>query len=239
MDRIDYLVNRFALQNIVISSDQAMNFSRYYDLLVEWNQKINLTAITDFEQVVDKHFIDSVLCCNEFGFSEGKCLIDVGSGAGFPGVPIKILFPDLRVVLLDSLNKRVTYLNEVINSLGLSGISAVHGRAEDFGIKPDFRDSFDYCVSRAVSRLDSLCEYCMPFVKKGGLFISYKSSKADEELASSQKAISELGGSFERSVVSSLDIDGSNRTLLVIRKTDSTPKKYPRQRVNISKNPIA
>ncbi len=239
MDRTEYVIKRFGLHGFSLTLDQASKFVRYYELLVEWNEKINLTSITDFEQVVDKHFIDSVLCCDDFGFLPGKSLIDVGSGAGFPGIPIKIIFPGLRVVLLDSLNKRVNYLNLVIGELGLFEIKAVHGRAEEFGVSPNFRDSFDFCVSRAVSRLNALCEYCLPFVKDGGAFISYKSSKAVEELSCSGKVISELNGVIERSVVSSLKIDDSNRTLIVIRKHGSTPQKYPRQRVNISKNPIA
>ena len=168
---------------IVLTEKQKEQFFKYFQLLTEWNQVMNLTAITEMPEVVTKHFVDSLLVVNVFDGirTEAHSCIDVGTGAGFPGIPLKIAFPQLQITLLDSLNKRVGFLNTVIQELGLTGITAVHGRAEDFGRNKEYREQFDLCVSRAVANLSTLSEYCLPFVKAGGEFLPYKSGKVEEE----------------------------------------------------------
>ena len=170
----DYIITEFNKINCAISDRQADQFLRYFELLTEWNAVMNLTAITEFKEVVEKHFIDSALLSEYIKENNPKSLIDIGTGAGFPGVPLKILFPEMKVTLLDSLNKRIRFLNTVIQELGLENIEAIHGRAEEYGIKEVYREQYDLCVSRAVARLASLCEFCIPFVKKGGAFVAYK-----------------------------------------------------------------
>ena len=184
---------------IEISEKQTEQFLTYYELLTEWNSFMNLTAITEFNEVMKKHFIDSLSLIRAVPDINVKAysLIDVGTGAGFPGIPLKIMFPSLKVVLLDSLNKRISFLNEVINKLGLTDIEAFHGRAEDFAKQKEYREHFDICVSRAVANLSTLSEYCLPFVKKGGFFISYKSDKITEEFEHAGQAIKILGGIYQ------------------------------------------
>lgn len=225
---------------IEISEDQIEKFFLYYELLTEWNSFMNLTAITEFDEVIKKHFVDSVSLIKvvpDIGEKE-YTLIDVGTGAGFPGIPLKIMFPSLKVVLLDSLNKRVSFLNEVIMRLELKEIEAVHGRAEDFAKQKEYRETFDICVSRAVANLSTLSEYCMPFVKKGGLFISYKSDKITEEYENAKKAINVLGGIYENQIEFILPDSDIYRNLFVIKKIKSTPGKYPRKAGLPSKEPI-
>ena len=225
---------------IEISEDQIEKFFLYYELLTEWNSFMNLTAITEFDEVIKKHFVDSVSLIKavpDIGEKE-YTLIDVGTGAGFPGIPLKIMFPSLKVVLLDSLNKRVSFLNEVIMRLELKEIETVHGRAEDFAKQKEYRETFDICVSRAVANLSTLSEYCMPFVKKGGLFISYKSDKITEEYENAKKAINVLGGIYENQIEFILPDSDIYRNLFVIKKIKSTPGKYPRKAGLPSKEPI-
>ena len=224
--------------NITLNEIQLCQFMRYYELLLEWNEVMNLTAITDFDEVLKKHFIDSltlVKVCSDFS---SKSLIDVGTGAGFPGIPLKIAFPELKVTLLDSLNKRVNFLNAVIEELEFENIEALHGRAEDFSKKEMLREKFDFCVSRAVSNLSTLSEYCLPYVKIGGSFISYKSEKSAEEIDEAKKAISILGGEIESQIEFMIPDSDIYRNLIVISKNKETPGKYPRKAGIPAKNPI-
>lgn len=225
--------------NICLNKRQMCQFQKYYELLVEWNSFMNLTAITDYEEVLKKHFIDSLSIVKAYDFTKGEVsMIDIGTGAGFPGLPIKIAFPEVKITLLDSLQKRIKFLNEVIEQLELSDIDTVHGRAEDFA-KPDkIREKYDLCVSRAVANLSTLSEYCLPFVKAGGKFISYKSEKLTEELAEAEKAVSVLGGKVSNQVDYMLPSSDIYRNLLIIDKVKPTPKKFPRKAGLPAKEPI-
>ncbi len=223
---------------ITLNDKQINQFIQYYELLVEWNSFMNLTAITDFDEVLKKHFIDSLSMIKAFDLSQIIKLIDIGTGAGFPGIPLKIAFPHLEITLLDSLNKRVKFLNEVINQLGLSNIVAIHGRAEDYAKDNKLRKKYDICVSRAVANLSTLSEYCLPFVKIDGRFISYKSEKLNEEIKEAQKAISILGGEVEGQVDFTLPYSDIYRNLLIIRKVKDTPNKFPRKAGLPAKEPI-
>lgn len=211
-------------------------FSLYYNLLIEWNQTMNLTAITNFDEVVQKHFIDSVVLGAYMDLSKEISLIDVGTGAGFPGIPLKILFPDLDVVLVDSLNKRVKFLLEVVTQLKLQCTEIIHGRAEDLARQNKYREQFDLCVSRAVANLTSLSEYCLPFVKVGGLFISYKADDIEIEVKHAQNAIQLLGGKMERQ--ERFKIFDYHRSLLFIKKISAIDKKYPRKAGLPTKQPL-
>lgn len=231
-------LNEFGIE---LTAEMEEKFLLYYNMLIEWNSFMNLTAITDFDEVLKKHFTDSVSLIRAIpDLGEKKYrMIDIGTGAGFPGIPLKIVFPNISVVLLDSLNKRVNFLKEVISKLQLTDITAVHGRAEDFAQNKEYRESFDLCVSRAVANLATLSEYCLPFVKKNGRFISYKSEKVSEEFEVSGKAISVLGGEYENQVTFELPDSDIYRNLFVIKKKSATPGKYPRKAGLPSKEPIS
>lgn len=214
----------FKKNNIELNDIQLKQFKEYYSFLIEENGKFNLTAITNFEDVVLKHFIDS--CYPYLYLKQNAKLIDVGSGAGFPGVPLKILRPDLEIILIDSLNKRVNFLNELISRLNLKNIKAIHSRAEDFAQKN--RENFDYAVSRAVAMIPTLAEYLLPFVKIGGYALFYKSQNIEEELELGKKAISIFGGFKEKDL--SFSINGNKRLIIFIKKIKNTPSLYPRSK---------
>lgn len=223
---------------IELQEHQLKEFQKYYEMLIEKNKVMNLTAITEWEEVVDKHFVDSLALTQVVSLKEPIQILDLGTGAGFPGIPLKIAFPKLKIVLLDSLNKRIKFLNEVIEELGLSGITAIHGRAEDYARQPEYREQFDLCVSRAVANLSTLSEYCIPYVKQGGKFISYKSGDVKEEVETAKKAVSDLGGKICDTVKFSLPNTDIERSFVIIQKQKKTPKIYPRKAGLPSKEPI-
>lgn len=224
---------------VVLTETQKQQFDKFYELLVEWNKVMNLTGITEYEEVNEKHFVDSLSIVKAIDMNEVTSIMDIGTGAGFPGIPLKIAFPHLKVVLLDSLNKRINFLNTVIDELGLTNISTIHGRAEDFAKKPEYREQFDLCVSRAVANLATLSEYCIPYVKKDGMFIPYKSGEIDEELEQSKKAIHVLGGKTQNVVKFQLPGTEIGRSFVIIKKLQNTAKKYPRKAGLPSKEPIS
>lgn len=224
--------------NIQINEIQKKQFDTFYSMLVEWNKVMNLTGITEYEEVIEKHFVDSLSIVNIFDLSEVNTLIDVGTGAGFPGIPLKIAFSHLKITLLDSLNKRIHFLDSVIDELKLDGIYTIHGRAEDFAKKDDYRERYDLCVSRAVANLSTLSEYCLPYIRVGGMFISYKSGDVDDEVLESKKAISILGGKLDNVVKFQLPGTDINRSFIKIEKIKNTGKKYPRKAGLPSKEPL-
>lgn len=223
---------------IELSEKQMNQFIEYYEMLVEKNKVMNLTGITEWEEVVQKHFLDSLSLVYAVDIEDGMKVLDLGTGAGFPGIPLKIAFPEMQIVLLDSLNKRIKFLQEVIDALGLKGIKAVHGRAEEFAQKKDYRETFDVVVSRAVANLSTLSEYCIPFVQIGGSFVAYKSGAIGEELDVADPAILMLGGTLASVEEFSLPDSDVSRSLVVIDKEESTKKKYPRGGGKPSKDPL-
>ena len=223
---------------IPLSQEQIQQFMAYKDCLLEWNEKMNLTAITEEKEIIQKHFVDCISIATASMPKENASVIDVGTGAGFPGVPLKIVFPSLKVTLLDSLQKRISFLEEVVNRLQLQGVNCIHSRAEDGGQNVLYREQFDYCMSRAVASLPVLLEYCLPFVKEGGYFISMKGPGVQEELKDSQKALEILGGRVERIQEVAIPYTDLKHTIVVIKKIGQTPKQYPRKAGKIIKNPI-
>lgn len=223
---------------ILLTEKQLDQFRKYYEMLIEKNKVMNLTAITEWDEVIDKHFIDSISLIKACDLSGDKYILDLGCGAGFPGIPLKIAFPNLKIVLLDSLNKRILFLKEVIEELGLSDIEALHGRAEDYARKPEYREQFDYCVSRAVANLTTLSEYCIPYVKEGGFFISYKSGKVKEEVKEVKTALFLLGGKMTDLISFQLPETEMERDFVIIKKEKKTPKKYPRKAGLPGKEPL-
>jgi len=225
--------------DITLSEKQQAQFYRYYELLVEWNKVMNLTGITEYEEVNEKHFIDSLSLVKVLDISKINTVIDVGTGAGFPGIPLKIAFPHLKVTLLDSLNKRIKYLDAVIDELELKDIHTIHGRAEEYARKEEYREKYDLAVSRAVANLSTLSEYCVPYVKVGGMFVPYKSGEIDEEVKAAQTAIKVLGGKQTEVVKFTLPGSDINRSFVKIQKVKSTGKKFPRKAGLPAKEPIS
>ncbi len=211
-------------------------FDIYARLLVDWNEKINLTAITEPDEIVIKHFVDSLTLFSAIDIPKGAKVIDVGTGAGFPGVAILIARPDLDITLMDSTNKKLNVIRDILENIGLEA-NVVHKRAEEAGQSKDFRECYDFATARAVSNLRDLSEFCLPFVKVGGTFISMKSAKADEEIEEGKKAISVLGGKIKEKKTFELDTAGE-RSIILIEKSSSTPAKYPRPSAKMAKNPI-
>ena len=235
MELINTFESKINTLHIDLSKEQYSQYVTYYNMVVEKNKVMNLTGITEFDEFIDKHYIDSLSIVNAVDMTRVNSIIDVGTGAGFPGIPLKIAFPHLKITLLDSLNKRINFLNEVIEVLGLQNVETCHGRAEDFGHRKEYREQYDLCASRAVANLSTLTEYCLPFVKVGGQFVSYKSGNVDNELKESSKAIKILGG--EAGKVCSFVLPGTDfaRTLVPIKMTGN---KYPRKAGTPSKEPL-
>ena len=221
---------------IELKEEQLEKFYLYMNILLEWNEKINLTAITNEEEIILKHFVDS-LTINKY-IEEGKSIIDVGTGAGFPGIPIKILREDLKVTLLDSLNKRINFLNEVIEKLDIKNIECIHGRAEEFGKNKNYREKYDFATSRAVANMSTLSEYLIPFVKVGGKVLAMKGDKAEEELEEAKKAIKLLGGKVENIDNFYLPDSDIKRSIIIIKKIEKTERKFPRKPGMPAKEPI-
>lgn len=236
LDLKELLLNGASKFDVSLDEVQVNQFFIYKDVLKEWNEKMNLTAIEDDRDIIIKHFIDSISIC-PFIKDLGSKVIDVGTGAGFPGIPLKIIYPDMKVKLLDSLEKRTKFLNEVINKLGLKEIETVHSRAEDKGVAADYREKYDVATARAVANLPVLLEYCLPFVKVGGHFVAMKGSST-EEIDNSTKALDILGGKIEEVLDFNLPFSDIKRNVVVIKKFRQTPTKYPRKSGKPSKDPL-
>ena len=237
---MDYQILEQKLGELGIKQDQNQleRFHKFYQLLIEWNKVMNLTGITEYEDVVEKHFVDSLSIIKAIDLSRIHTVIDVGTGAGFPGIPLKIAFPHLRVVLLDSLNKRIKFLDEVIFQLGLTEIRTIHGRAEEYARKEEYREQFDLCVSRAVANLSTLSEYCLPYIQVGGIFVPYKSGEIDDEVEQSKKAVRILGGNIKEVMKFELPGTDIHRSFVLIHKEQHTQKKYPRKAGIPAKEPL-
>ena len=237
---MEYVFDKFIEElnkiSVELSEKQLEQFKIYYEMLVEKNKVMNLTGITEWDEVLEKHFLDSISLIRAIDLNQELTVMDMGTGAGFPGIPLKIAFPKLKVTLADSLNKRVLFLQEVIDALGLEGIEAIHGRAEDLAKDKKYREQYDLSVSRAVANLSTLSEYCLPYVKIGGQFISYKSGECDEEVAASTSAMFLLGGKVKE--VIKFELGENSRSFIVIEKTKGTPKTYPRKAGTPAKNPL-
>lgn len=235
MELLKQAIESFGLE----CTDQILgSFERYMELVLEWNEKINLTAIKERDEFIKKHFIDSICCIPYEQYRKAASVVDVGTGAGFPGMPLAILSPDKEFLLIDSLNKRVKIVNEIAGELGLKNVTAVHGRAEELARIKEYREQSDICVSRAVSRLSVLSEYCLPFVKKGGWFAAYKSSDSAEEIASAHNALGKLGGKIMSVEETDMTRFGISHSIVFIKKTMNTPKTYPRKAGTPEKNPL-
>lgn len=237
---MDYQILEQKLGELGIKQDQNQleRFHKFYQLLIEWNKVMNLTGITEYEDVVEKHFVDSLSIIKAIDLSGIHTVIDVGTGAGFPGIPLKIAFPHLRVVLLDSLNKRIKFLDEVISQLGLTEVRTIHGRAEEYARKEEYREQFDLCVSRAVANLSTLSEYCLPYIQVGGIFVPYKSGEIDDEVEQSKKAVRILGGNIKEVMKFELPGTDIHRSFVLIHKEQHTQKKYPRKAGIPAKEPL-
>ena len=232
-----YLIKTLSSWNFEIDDNKISQLDKYYEMLIEKNKVMNLTAITEFDEVLVKHFADSLSICTIIP-DDVKSVCDLGTGAGFPGIPMAIAYPDLQFTLIDSLNKRIKFLQEVVDALGLTNVTLVHARAEEAGRNKLYREQYDLVVSRAVANISTLSEYCLPLVKVGGYFISFKSGDIEDEIKQSGKAISKLGGKLQKPVLFNLPDTNISRSFLVIDKEKSTPKAYPRKAGTPSKEPL-
>lgn len=237
MDEIQF-IESLKEQGIQINEEQLKQFNEYYKLLIEWNEKMNLTAITEKKEVFLKHFYDSISASFYFDMDRPLNIVDVGAGAGFPSIPLKICFPKLKVTIVDSLNKRITFLNTLADNLSLKDVSFYHSRAEDFARDKEHREQYDLAIARAVARLPVLTELCLPLVKNKGSFIAMKGASAKEELAEASKAISLLGGQLIESHSFQLPNDEGERSIIIIDKKKVSPKKYPRKAGVPNKQPL-
>lgn len=235
---VDQFQKALEEKGITLSSTQLQQYEQYYETLVEWNEKMNLTAITEKGDVYLKHFFDSISAGFYYDFRTKMSVCDVGAGAGFPSIPIKIAFPNLHITIVDSLNKRITFLEHLAKMLKLENVRFVHDRAETFGQNKEYREQFDVVTARAVARLSVLSELCIPLVKKGGVFIAMKAASAEDEVNSAQKAIKALGGEIIQKERFQLPIENSERNIIIIQKEKNTPKQYPRKPGTPNKSPI-
>lgn len=238
MSAYDLMIQYADKFKINIDEEKLDKFKKYTALIKEWNEKINLTAITDEDDIIRKHFIDSISVLESNVIKNGMKIIDIGTGAGFPGIPLKIVLPDSNILLVDSLNKRVNFLNEVIRMLELHGIEAIHARAEEAAKKPEYRENFNIVVSRAVANMSVLSEYCIPFAKIGGYFIAMKGPSSENEIEESKHAISILGGKIKNVVETRMLQSDMNHRLVIVEKVKSTMNKYPRNYGQIEKKPL-
>ncbi|MDF2503232.1 MULTISPECIES: 16S rRNA (guanine(527)-N(7))-methyltransferase RsmG [Clostridium] len=238
MEYFDLMNSACESEGLDFNKDKYNKFIQYKNLIQEWNEKINLTAITEDEEIVKKHFIDSLKIFKFEFLKNAKSLIDIGTGAGFPGIPIKIINEDIQVVLLDSLNKRINFLNEVINKLDLQGITTIHGRAEDFSRKNEYREMFDVVTSRAVANMTVLSEFCIPYVKVSGYFIALKGPSIDDEIIASKNAIATLGGKVEDIIKVEIEESDLKHNLVIVKKVKKTPNQFPRKAGVVTKKPL-
>ncbi|MFD2672209.1 16S rRNA (guanine(527)-N(7))-methyltransferase RsmG [Marinicrinis sediminis] len=223
---------------IPLTAEQLAQFERYYELLVEWNEKMNLTGITERADVYEKHFYDSLTLAFHVPVQQLESIIDVGSGAGFPGIPLKIAFPHLKLTILDSLNKRISFLTEVSEQLGLDGVTCIHGRAEEWGRNKAHREQYDLACARAVAKLNVLNEFCLPFVKVKGYFAAMKGMHSEEEITQAAHSLKVLGGVVEKQPSLTLPVEQSSRHIVLIQKLKATPNKYPRKPGTPLKQPL-
>ena len=234
---VEWLTKQLSTQGIELSEEQQRQFQTYYQMLVEWNEKINLTSITEEHEVYLKHFYDSIAPSFYTDLTKELTICDVGAGAGFPSIPLKIIFPNLKVTIVDSLNKRINFLNQLAEALDLENVNFMHDRAETFG-KGVYRESYDIVTARAVARLSVLSELCLPLVKKGGQFIALKSSKGEEELEEARFGLGILGGKVRETISYELPEEAGERQMMIIDKRSQTPKKYPRKPGTPNKSPL-
>ncbi len=229
-----------ALDGLGISYDETIleQFRLYMEGILKWNESINITSIKEKEEFIQRHYIDSLLCAPAKEFRKAKHIIDVGTGGGFPGVPLALIAPDKEFVLMDSLNKRIKIIQELCQELGIKNVTAVHDRAEDLAQKKGHREAYDLCLSRAVANLSTLSEYCLPFLKRGGYFLSYKSLDTGKEIKQAKKAIHILGGNIDREEIADLDGFDLQHKIIFIKKIKRTPAKFPRKAGTPSKDPL-
>ena len=232
----DFIKNEFLGNNILLTDEQAFKFKEYYEMLIETNKVMNLTAVTEFEDVVRKHFIDSIMISRVLDVEKIRSVVDIGTGAGFPGIPLKIVYPHISLALVDSLGKRVRFLQAVVDKLKLTDTVTVHSRSEDLAHNRKYREKFDLCTARAVAAMNVLSEYCLPYVKEGGYFSAYKSGNIADEIENAGKAIKVLGGKVENAEI--FDFYDMKRSIVLVKKIKKTSTKYPRKAGLPSKSPI-